>query len=113
MPVDLGKAMAAQLGVPVEYVVHQNSGQITDAASKGTWDVTFLPKDPERETKMSFGPIYEVADATYIVKAGSTVDEFPDARPARRQGRRRQQHHDHARRDRASEERQSHGLSDL
>src|SRR6187402_956480 len=43
VPVDLGKEMAAQLGVPVEYVVHQNSGQITDAASKGTlekgaWD---------------------------------------------------------------------------
>src|SRR6202012_5185555 len=76
VPVDLGKEMAAQLGVPVEYVVHQNSGQITDAASKGTWDVTFLPKDPERATKMMFGPIYEVADATYIVKAGSTVTNF-------------------------------------
>ena len=76
VPVDLGKAMAAQLGVPVEYVVHQNSGQIVDAASKGTWDVTFLPKDPEREGKMSFGPIYEVADATYIVKPGSMVTNF-------------------------------------
>ena len=68
--------MAAQLGVPVEYVAYPNSGQITDAASKGAWDVTFLPKDPERETKMSFGPVYEVADATYIVKAGSTVTNF-------------------------------------
>jgi polar amino acid transport system substrate-binding protein len=74
--VDLGKEMAAQLGVPVEYVAHQNSGQIVDAASKGTWDVTFLPKDPEREGKMSFGPIYEVADATYIVKAGSSATNF-------------------------------------
>ncbi|WP_342739140.1 ABC transporter substrate-binding protein [Bradyrhizobium sp. B117] len=76
VPVDLGKEMAAQLGVPVEYVVHQNSGQITDAAGKGTWDVTWLPKDPERETKMMFGPIYEVADATYIVKPGSSVTNF-------------------------------------
>jgi len=76
VPVDLGKEMAAQLGVAVEYVVFQNSGQITDAAAKGAWDVTFLPKDPERETKMSFGPIYEVADATYIVKAGSTITNF-------------------------------------
>jgi polar amino acid transport system substrate-binding protein len=78
VPVDLGKEMAAQLGVPVEYIVHQNSGQITDAAGKGTWDVTFLPKDPEREAKMTFGPIYEVADATYIVKPGSTVTNFAD-----------------------------------
>ena len=76
VPVDLGKEMAAQLGVPVEYVAYQNSGQITDAASKGAWDVTWLPKDPERETKMSFGPTYEVADATYIVKPGSTVTNF-------------------------------------
>src|SRR5258708_11979036 len=76
VPVDLGKEMAAQLGVPVEYVAYPNSGQITDAASNGAWDVTFLPKDAERETKMSFGPIYEVAEATYIVKPGSTVTNF-------------------------------------
>ncbi|QIO32023.1 ABC transporter substrate-binding protein [Bradyrhizobium sp. 1(2017)] len=76
VPVDLGEEMAAQLGVPVEYIVHQNSGQITDAASKGTWDVTWLPRDPERETKMLFGPIYEVADATYIVKPGSSITNF-------------------------------------
>jgi polar amino acid transport system substrate-binding protein len=76
VPVDLGKEMAAQLGVPVEYVTYSNSGLITDAASTGAWDVTFLPKDAERETKMSFGPIYEVADATYIVKAGSAVTNF-------------------------------------
>lgn len=76
VPVDLGKEMAAQLGVPVEYVVHQNSGQITDAAGKGTWDVTWLPRDPERETKMMFGPVYEAADATYIVRPGSTVTNF-------------------------------------
>src|SRR3979409_558864 len=76
VPVDLGKEMAAQLGVPVEYVAHQNSGQIVDAASKGTWDIAFLPKDPEREARMSFGPIYEVADATYIVKAGSAATNF-------------------------------------
>jgi len=76
VPVTLGKEMAAQLGVPVEYVAHQNSGQIVDAASKGTWDVTFLPQDPEREGKLAFGPIYEVADATYIVKAGSPATNF-------------------------------------
>jgi len=76
VPVDLGKEMALLLGVAIEYVVHQNSGQITDAAGNGTWDVTFLPKDGEREGKMAFGPINEVADATYIVKPGSSVTNF-------------------------------------
>jgi polar amino acid transport system substrate-binding protein len=76
VPVDLGKEMAAQLGIPVEYVAYDNSGQITDVAAKGVWDVTFLPQDAVRMTKMSFGPIYEVADATYIVKAGSSITNF-------------------------------------
>src|SRR5258708_35530874 len=52
VPVDLGKAMAAQLGVPVEYVASQNSGKIPDAASKGAGDVSFLPKDQESEHQM-------------------------------------------------------------
>lgn len=78
VPVDLGKEMAAQLGVPVEYVAHPNSGQIVDAVSKGTWDVTFLPKDPEREARMSFGPVYEVADATYIIKPGARIGSFEE-----------------------------------
>ena len=76
VPVELGKAMAEQLGVPVEYVPYTNSGNITDAASTGAWDITFLPQDAQRETKMSFGPVYEVADATYIVKAGSPIKDF-------------------------------------
>jgi polar amino acid transport system substrate-binding protein len=76
VPVSLGKEMAAQLGVSVEYVAFQNSGQITDVASKGLWDVTFVPQDAVRMTKMAFGPVYEVADATYIVKAGSTITNF-------------------------------------
>src|SRR3954468_9004829 len=76
VPVDLGKEMGRQLALPVEFVLHQNSGQITDAASKGTWDVTFLPQDAERMTRMAFGPVYEVADATYIVKPNSQVTGF-------------------------------------
>ena len=35
VPVDLGKEMARRLGVPVDYVMYENSGQITDAAAKG------------------------------------------------------------------------------
>src|SRR5436309_12959482 len=49
VPVELGRELAAQLGVPVEYVAHNNSGQMVDAVSKGPWDVSFLPKGPERE----------------------------------------------------------------
>lgn len=76
VPVDLGKAMADELGLPIEYVAFPNSGQITDAAAKGAWDVSFLPEDPERAKKIAFGPIYEVTEATYIVRAGSTIKDY-------------------------------------
>jgi polar amino acid transport system substrate-binding protein len=76
VPVDLGKALADQLGLAVEYVAYPNSGQITDAAARGEWDVSFLPEDPERAKKIAFGPIYEVTEATYIVKAGSSIRDF-------------------------------------
>ena len=76
VPVDLGKEMAAELAIPVEYVAYQNSGQIVDAVSTGAWDVSFLPKDAEREARMSFGPTYEVTEATYLVKADSLATNF-------------------------------------
>ena len=76
VPVTLGTEMAKQLGVPVEFVPHPNSGKIVDAADSKTWDVTFLPVDDERRARMAFGPVYEVADATYIVKPGSPVTTF-------------------------------------
>src|SRR5262245_30763705 len=52
VPVDLGKEMAAQLGVPVEYVAYNNSGQIVDGVGSNTWVVALLPKDRERDGRV-------------------------------------------------------------
>jgi polar amino acid transport system substrate-binding protein len=71
VPVELGKAMAAQVGVPVEFVERPNSNAIMEDA--GAWDVAFMPKDSERETKVSFGPAYDSVETTFIVRAGLDV----------------------------------------
>jgi polar amino acid transport system substrate-binding protein len=76
VPVDLGAELARRLGVPVVYVPYENSGQITDAAASGAWDVTFVPEDAERAQKIAFGPIYNAADATFLVRAGSDAQTF-------------------------------------
>lgn len=73
VPVELGKAMAAQVGVPVEFVEHPNSNAITDEVAQGIWDVAFMPKDTERETKISFGPVYDSVETTFIIRAGLDV----------------------------------------
>ena len=73
VPVELGKAMAAQVGVPVEFIERPNSNAITEEASQNVWDVAFMPKDAERESKMSFGPVYDSVETTFIVRAGLDV----------------------------------------
>jgi polar amino acid transport system substrate-binding protein len=71
--VDLGKAAAAKLGVPVKLIEYPNSGEITAAASKDAWDLSFMPQDPEREKFVDTGPAYVVYETAFIVRAGSDI----------------------------------------
>lgn len=76
--VELGKAAAAKLGVPLQLVEYPNSGEITAAASKGAWDISFMPQDPAREKFIDPGPAYVTYETTYIVRAGSTIRNAHD-----------------------------------
>ena len=76
--VDLLRAFAATLQLPLDLQVFSNSGQVTDAVAGATCDLAFMPRDAEREKKVDFGPAYYVIDSTYLVPAGSaiqTIDE--------------------------------------
>jgi polar amino acid transport system substrate-binding protein len=68
--VTLGAALAAKLEVPVVFVVYPNSGALTEAAGTHAWDVTFMPADDERRTKVDFGAAYSRFESTFIVRAG-------------------------------------------
>ncbi len=76
--VDLVRAFAGTLKLPLELQVYENSGQVTDAVASGVCDLAFMPRDATREGKVDFGPAYYVIGSTYLVPAGSkiqTVDE--------------------------------------
>jgi len=77
--VDLGAAMAKKLGVPVEYVPYLASGEITNTATVGVWDVTFVPYDAERAKFIDFGAAYHVLQSTYLVAPGSTIKSIDQA----------------------------------
>ncbi len=68
--VELAKAAAAKLGVPLRLVEYPNSAAITAAASKDAWDLSFLPHEAEREKFMDHGPAFVVYDSAYLVRAG-------------------------------------------
>ncbi len=87
MTVELAKAAAAKLHVPLRLVEYQKSGEIAGAAAKDAWDITFMPADAEREKFVDQGPPYVVYESTYLVRAGSDIKTIADVdRPGIRVG---------------------------
>jgi polar amino acid transport system substrate-binding protein len=85
--VDLGAALAQKLGVPVEYVVYANSGEVTEGGPKGEWDVAFMPVDAERQKLVDFGTAYFLSESTYLARGGSGIETLEQVdRPGVRVG---------------------------
>ena len=85
--IELGKAAAEKLGVPLQLVEYPNSGEIAAAAAKDAWDISFMPADPERARFVDQGPAYVAYLSGYLVRAGSDIGEVAEVdRPGRRVG---------------------------
>jgi polar amino acid transport system substrate-binding protein len=80
--VDLGAALAKKLGVPVEYVAFNSSGDVQASAADNKWDVAFMPVDEERKKFVDFGNAYHVLQSTYLVAPGSSVAAVADVNQA-------------------------------
>jgi polar amino acid transport system substrate-binding protein len=80
--VTLGTALAKKLGVPVEIIAHQASGEIQNSAADNKWDVAFLPVDEERKKFVDFGNAYHVLQSTFMVAPGSKMQKVEDANAA-------------------------------
>jgi polar amino acid transport system substrate-binding protein len=76
--VDLVRAFAAALKLPLALQVYDNSGQVTDAVASGACDLAFMPRDAAREARVDFGPAYFVVASTYLVPAGSSIKSIDE-----------------------------------
>jgi polar amino acid transport system substrate-binding protein len=76
--VDLAGALANELGVPIEFTVAPNTGELVDAMEAGRIDLSFMPVDDERKQRIAFGPVYFLVESTCMVTEASglrTIDE--------------------------------------
>lgn len=80
--VDLLRAFAAALKLPLDMQFYANSGQVTDAVASGTCDIAFVPRDATREGKVYFGPAYYFIASTYLVPAGSAIQAIDEVNRA-------------------------------
>lgn len=71
--VDLARALAARIGVPLSLVTYDSAGAVSGAAGGDAWDICFLAIDPKRAEGIAFTAPYVVIEGSYLVPADSPI----------------------------------------
>lgn len=71
---DMGREIAARLGVDLAYVLYSTPGALADAIVRDEWDIGLIGAEPARAERIAFTPAYVEIEATYLVPGGSTLD---------------------------------------
>lgn len=75
---DMARAIAVRLGVPLSLIPFGTPGELGDAVDANVWDIGLIGAEPQRAERIEFTAPYAEIEATYLVRAGSsirTVDE--------------------------------------
>ena len=76
---ELGRALAARIGIPFVSVEYPRPGAVIDGLRANAWDVSILIVDPVRAEQVDFSNPFMQSDLTYLVAAGSTIQSVADA----------------------------------
>lgn len=71
--VDLARALAERLGVPVELIVVDSAARSVDAVKSGNADIGFFAIDPLRSDGIAFSAPYVLIEGAYLVRQGSQI----------------------------------------
>jgi polar amino acid transport system substrate-binding protein len=75
---DLGRALAARIGVEFAGVEYPRPGAVIEGAPTNAWDVAFLVIDAERAKAADFSAPYAQTDFTFLVPANSSIRDVAD-----------------------------------
>lgn len=76
--VDLGRALAQQLGVAIEIVAAATTAELTRACLAGEIDLGVMPADDERRRQLDFSPPYFTIESTYLAAADTGISTPAD-----------------------------------
>jgi polar amino acid transport system substrate-binding protein len=76
---ELGRALAARIGVQSVSVEYPRPGAVIDGLRTNAWDISVLIIDPVRAEQVDFSNPFLQSDLTYLVAAGSTIQSVADA----------------------------------
>src|SRR5262249_16651951 len=76
--VDLARELARHLGVPVELVIFESAGRVTDAVKSKAWDVCFVAIEPARSAVIAFTAPYVLIERAFMVPKDSPLQTITD-----------------------------------
>jgi polar amino acid transport system substrate-binding protein len=71
--IDLARALAARLDVPVDLIEFDRAGKVFEALGNSQWDIAFLAIDLARVKNIEFTPPYVIIEGTYAVPENSSI----------------------------------------
>lgn len=82
---DMAALLAHCLDLPLVKIPYASPGLVADAAERDEWDVALLGAEPQRAAVIDFTAAYSEIEATYLVPAGSSLQDVSEVdRPGRR-----------------------------
>ncbi len=78
VPLDLGRALAQALGVPMEVFAAATTAELTQACISGAIDLGFMPADEARRQQLDFSPPYFVIESTYLAAGHAGITRLAD-----------------------------------
>jgi polar amino acid transport system substrate-binding protein len=76
--VDLAHELSKRLAVPLDEVVFEAAGKVTDAVKTGAWDIAFVAIEPKRAEVIGFTAPYVIIEGTYMAAADSPLRTIAD-----------------------------------
>jgi polar amino acid transport system substrate-binding protein len=74
----MARAVAARLGVALQFVAYESAKRLGDDVEGGAWDICFMGAEPARAERIGFTPAYCEIETTYLVPAGSPLNSIGD-----------------------------------
>jgi polar amino acid transport system substrate-binding protein len=78
LAVDLGRALAARMGVEFQPVIYPRPGAILQGLQTNAWDVTFLAFETARTAEVDFATPYMQSDYAFLVLGDSALQRYAD-----------------------------------
>jgi polar amino acid transport system substrate-binding protein len=79
LAIELGNALAEQLGLALTPLPHSNLSSLIEKGRAGEWDIAISVVTPERRALFDYSPTVMLDEATYLVPSGSDIRVAADA----------------------------------